>query len=488
MPSINPRRLVAGLLVMTLLGTVAWGYLHITDQSNIYVVVYAPGTITMQLKLPAPAAPLSDGAADYNASVLTAMQTWNSLLGVVQFNGTVNGTAAYHNGNHVNEIVMDSTVDGDAFSSSILAVTISFTDGANTRVESDIVFNTTFSFDSYRGIRSAHPGKVDIQRVGLHELGHVLGLNHPDDGGQVVTAIMNSHVSDVDMLQADDITGAQVLYGSPGFVPANNNFASATTLTLTGTSAQVSGSNVAATKETGEPNHAPNEPGGRSVWWKWVAPGSGSTTVTTLGSNFDTLLGVYTGPAVSSLTSIASNDDVSPPSQTSNRIRTSAVTFNAVAGTTYFFAVDGWNGAFGAVTLNVSASLTGALVAPVITTQPSSVTVTAGGSANFSVVATGDGTLTYQWSFAGAPISGATSATLTLNNVQSASAGFYSAVVTNAGGSVTSNSATLIVMAAQVTPPPARSGGGGGGGAPSLWFYGALSLLGLGRRVFRRRE
>ena len=486
MPPINPRRLVAVLFGAILLGTTAWGYVHITDQSDIYVVVYAPGAIAMQLKLPAPAAPLSDKAADYNASVLTAMQTWNSLLGVVQLNGTVNSSATYHNGNHINEIVMDRTIDGDAFGTGILAVTISFTDGGNTRVESDIIFNTNapFTWDSYRGPKRSG-NVVDIQRVALHELGHVLGLNHPDDAGQQVTAIMNSHVSDIDVLQTDDITGAQVLYGAPGFVPANNNFANAAPLTLSGTSAQATGSNVAATKETNEPSHAGNA-GGHSVWWKWTAPATGSFTVTTLGSNFDTTLAVYTGTSVSSLTLIGSNDDEETPQQntTPQRKRTSLVNFTANSGTTDFFAVDGWDAAFGAVTLNLAVT---AGVPPAITTQPASQSVTAGSNVTFSVAASGNPT-GYQWSFAGTAISGATSATLALNSVQAGNAGSYSVVVSNAFGSVTSSAATLTVMAVVVTPPPApSSGGGGGGGAPSLWFYGALSLLGLGRRIFRRR-
>src|SRR5262245_59919806 len=49
----------------------------------------------------------------------------------------------------------------------------------------------------------------------LHELGHVLGLEHPDDAGQTVVALMNSHVSDVDTLTQDDRDGAVFLYPQP---------------------------------------------------------------------------------------------------------------------------------------------------------------------------------------------------------------------------------------------------------------------------------
>nr|HMT20896.1 FG-GAP-like repeat-containing protein [Promineifilum sp.] len=120
-----------------------------------------------------------------------------------------------------------------------------------------------------------------------------------------------------------------------GSAPANDNFANATT--LSGNSGTTTGSNVGATKESGEPNHASNV-GGKSVWWKWTAPGNGNVTFTTSGSTFDTLMGIYTGGAVNTLTLIASNDDESYPTVT-----TSLLSINVTSGTTYYIAVDGFN-------------------------------------------------------------------------------------------------------------------------------------------------
>src|SRR5207253_1859938 len=113
----------------------------------------------------------------------------------------------------------------------------------------------------------------------------------------------------------------------------NDNFADRTV--ISDSSVTVSGTNVSATKEAGEPNHADNT-GGTSVWWTWTAPASGSITISTAGSNFDTTLGVYTGASVSDLTVVASNDDAAG-------VQTSLVTFDAVAGVTYQIAVDGYN-------------------------------------------------------------------------------------------------------------------------------------------------
>ncbi|MCS3796499.1 PQQ-dependent sugar dehydrogenase [Niastella sp. OAS944] len=90
--------------------------------------------------------------------------------------------------------------------------------------------------------------------------------------------------------------------------------------------------------------------------------------------------------------------------------------------------------------------------APVITTQPQSITISQGNTATFSVTATGNPAPTYQWRKGGTNISGATSATYSITNVQPAHAGTYSVVVTNSSGSVTSNNATLTVTQPNTAP------------------------------------
>ncbi len=90
---------------------------------------------------------------------------------------------------------------------------------------------------------------------------------------------------------------------------------------------------------------------------------------------------------------------------------------------------------------------------PTISTQPASYTVSEDGSATFSVAATGTGTLSYQWYKDGVAISGATSATYTVSDADSADAGSYSVVVTNAYGVTTSSSGTLTVTTVTGTTP-----------------------------------
>jgi len=110
------------------------------------------------------------------------------------------------------------------------------------------------------------------------------------------------------------------------------------------------------------------------------------------------------------------------------------------------------NSAGSATSNAASLTVNAALIAPSITTQPTSRTVTAGQSTSFSVAASGSATLTYQWKKNGTSISGATSATFTIAAVTSADAASYTVVVTNSAGSATSNAASLTVTAAAVAP------------------------------------
>lgn len=119
---------------------------------------------------------------------------------------------------------------------------------------------------------------------------------------------------------------------------------------------------------------------------------------------------------------------------------------------------------------------------PAITTQPQSQSVMVGQSARFSIGVTGEPAPTYQWSFEGRAIAGATASSYTVASAQLASAGDYTVEVANPLGKVTSSKATLSVAAAQPAPP-VKSGGGGGGGACSLWFALALPSLVLVRRL-----
>ena len=91
---------------------------------------------------------------------------------------------------------------------------------------------------------------------------------------------------------------------------------------------------------------------------------------------------------------------------------------------------------------------------PTITTQPTNQTVVVGGTATFTVQAAGTPPLSYQWSFDGTNIAGATNTFLTLNNVQLNQAGVYSVLMTNLYGSILSSNAVLTVNPPSCDPAP----------------------------------
>lgn len=95
---------------------------------------------------------------------------------------------------------------GDDFGEGVLAVAISITIN-DVRTDSDIVFNSDYEWDVYDGPLRA--GTPDFGRVALHELGHVLALDH----SRAPDAIMWPTISDVDTLGCSDRRGLLAAYG-----------------------------------------------------------------------------------------------------------------------------------------------------------------------------------------------------------------------------------------------------------------------------------
>jgi hypothetical protein len=135
-------------------------------------------------------------------------------------------------------------------------------------------------------------------------------------------------------------TNIVVTYRRPE--PYNDHFVQAGT--LAGDNGTVTVANALATREPGEPRHAGNN-GGKSVWWRFKAPSDGVLLLSTEGTGFDTVMGLYTGDRVNALQTLASNDDAFEGSLFS-KIR-QAVRANRL----YSIAVDGFNAATGRVQL-----------------------------------------------------------------------------------------------------------------------------------------
>lgn len=217
-PAVGSARAFTRLSLLALLATATSHAFDFTGRS------WPDGDIHMVLALGAtPAEPLSDGAADYNAVAQSALQEWNQHLTRSRFTAVRDLDAQRAQRNRVNNVFFNIDIYGMAFGQNVLAVTLSSTSASTGRaIESDVVFNATLTWNSYRG--ALRPNVREFRRVALHEFGHVLGLDHPDEASppQTVAAVMNSRVSSEDeRLTSDDVAGAKTLYdANSGVAPA----------------------------------------------------------------------------------------------------------------------------------------------------------------------------------------------------------------------------------------------------------------------------
>ncbi|OPL14710.1 MAG: hypothetical protein AVO34_00830 [Firmicutes bacterium ML8_F2] len=261
--------------------------------------------------------------------IQAAASTWNSAGANFEFSysGT-HGRTGRAERNNVNEI-MWYNLNSDQ----TLALATVWYSGDRI-LENDMVFNTMFYWST-----DGYP-YYDVQTVALHEFGHWLSLGH----SPIFESIMYYQNKGIQRtLHSVDVTGIRYIYGAAyAEVPVNDNFADC--LMLEGPSGQTTGTNVNASKETGEPNHA-GTTGSASVWWEWTSPANGHVEFNTFNSSFDTLLATYTGSSMTSLQNIASNDDAEETFQ-------SKVDFNTIAGTVYKIAVDGWGASTGDIVLS----------------------------------------------------------------------------------------------------------------------------------------
>jgi len=240
------------------------------------------------------------------------------------------------------------------------------------------------------------------------------------------------------------------------------------------------GHNRGATKELGEPDHA-GQAGGRSVWYSRYAQLNGLVTLRTVGSNFDTLLAVYTGDSLGTLDLVTSNED-------DGNYFTSSVQFQVEPGVEYLVAVDGFGGASGDFVLEWLVESTDDPL-PEIVQDLQSMTVAEQAFHEFKVVAQGDN-LQFAWFHNGQRISGEDTDTLTLPAVSPLEVGTYRVEVRNGfGRSVLSSPAVLEIgpeptfQSLAKVPSPDGAGGDPNGLALVAGLTQSVSGGGLGLQV-----
>lgn len=228
------------------------------------------------------------------------------------------------------------------------------------------------------------------------------------------------------LIDTDKADGVNLL-ATLSLKPVNDAIGSA--LELSGDRFSTQGNNRNATAESFEiasPHAGVGK--GKTVWWKWTPDFDGEFVITTQGSEFDTVLAVYSG-SPGALAEVGTNDDRNALDWTSQ------VTFNAVSGTTYYIAVDGYRGdAAGGILLN---GFKGGQLA--ILKQPQGVTASVSDRVVFDVSVASSIDLDYQWFQNGEPLPGQTSNTYVIDAVESRHFGNYTVLVTNADSQLMSN-------------------------------------------------
>jgi hypothetical protein len=154
----------------------------------------------------------------YNASAEKAMGLWNAVGTPLHFRTGVTAAQPCNN-DGINAAGWRLQTCGDAEFGDALAITVrnfrfNNDSGLWEMKDADIIIDQSHPW--IPNITGPPSGVQDFRRVMVHELGHALGLEHPDEAGQNIDAIMNSSISDIETLQDDDIRGIIFLYGDNG--------------------------------------------------------------------------------------------------------------------------------------------------------------------------------------------------------------------------------------------------------------------------------
>ena len=204
-------------------------YVRLTERTTGKPLFWNPPTVTLTISFPDLPCVLDPVDACFERAARGAADHWHQAEAKFTFTVREALVDPCRSGDGINAVTFKLSLCGVAFPPEMLAGTLNLTIPTGHILESDVIFNHEpdkgFFWDVYEGPQQYVAGTpiYDFYRVAIHEFGHVLGLAHPDDFGQVVRAIMNARSGHLDRLQNDDVRGIHAIYGSltpPTFTPS----------------------------------------------------------------------------------------------------------------------------------------------------------------------------------------------------------------------------------------------------------------------------
>ncbi|MCY4388348.1 MAG: matrixin family metalloprotease [Desulfurellaceae bacterium] len=209
------QRWLFGPLAVLLLANLSHGWVQTDNYHGYGKNHWRQKRATLNLRLGCP-----DDAPCWDAVAREAAEEWNDAGSRFRFrflDPTRPGRLSCTRPDTLNTVLW-SARNCEKLGKDALAITASWTNTDGSVIDSDVVFNTAFEWDVFTG--PDWTAVQDFRRVALHEFGHVLGLDHPDEQGQRVAAIMNAYTNGTETLQDDDIAGVQTVYGvDPNYDP-----------------------------------------------------------------------------------------------------------------------------------------------------------------------------------------------------------------------------------------------------------------------------
>lgn len=182
------------------------------------------GEFSMQVEIIHPSLGMgSPSDVAWNAAFAEAADRWNLASGGLL--ALTANTESFEDpcdptdppdGDGRNGVDFSTSVCGDAFGSSTLAVARQIFRSGGLVIEANIIFNESANWDIYAG--NLRPAGPDFRRVAVHEIGHLFGLGHEP----LMPAIMSPFAGNFEVPQIDDLNGIDALYdlGCPLFANA----------------------------------------------------------------------------------------------------------------------------------------------------------------------------------------------------------------------------------------------------------------------------